>query len=906
MKQNKKLSYKKKHTKKDDTQNTKIVPEEKTPVLKNNYFNIWFVLFLIIFIGLVSFFNYLSGEFLFYFKDIGSDSLNQDYPAAVHRFNLLSESLKSNWSFYEGMGNTYINYKVTDPLSLILSLITKIGTSIFGVNFLIYGRFPRFFILSFILSGLFFYYYQRTMSIKRFSSVIGALLMTFSGYMVVGSSWGFSAYIFLAVFLLFAFEQLYVKNRWYFFPIAVLFLSNNHFILFIYTLFLFLYFLFRFFSTKEQSVKAFFIITGKMIGLAIAGVVMNMANTYYVFQKMFLSPRVSGNASYNQVLSAGDNIAEQSSLGATTILRFFSSDIIGTGSNFKGWQNYFEAPLFYIGLLTLLLVPQVFIHLNNRKKIIFGSFLGFWVLTLLFPYLRHAFLAFTGDYFRYGFDFFIPFTLLFFSIYALNKLDINFKLNLPLLVGTLLLLIILLMFPYKSIPSNAIDFNLRKIIIVLLMLYSALIYLMSNKKYKSLAQIGILILLVAELSFFTHKSYASRVPVTKTEFAKDAGGYKDGTIKAVDHLKTIDQSAFYRIEKDYQSGNAIHGSLNDAQAQGYFGTASYSSFNQLNYIRFLEEMEIIQKGDETATRWVRGFRDFPLLQTFGNVKYYFTTQENSYMIKSGFDSIATINNINVLKNKYYLPFGYTYDKYIDFEDFKTLTKYSITNQSLKIINEEFARINLAQVGFQITESLKPIENKSFNSKDEFITEIKSLIGNGNFELYKLLIIKHSVDNFKNKIALLNVFVYEEDSKIDVSQLKKVSATDTSIFIGLEKFTFLKYEQFVNDLKSDTLQITKFENSKILGSIELSESKMLFLTIPYDAGWKIKVNGQKEELSRVNIGFTGIVLPKGNHEIELYYVPQYSKLTSSISIISIILFWLFLCFDIFRKRKLRKS
>jgi len=156
------------------------------------------------------------------------------------------------------------------------------------------------------------------------------------------------------------------------------------------------------------------------------------------------------------------------------------------------------------------------------------------------------------------------------------------------------------------------------------------------------------------------------VPVTKTEFNKDKAGYADGSIKAVKYIKSIDRIPFYRIEKDYQSGNSIHGSLNDALAQGYYGTTSYSSFNQLNYVRFLEETGLIVKGDETATRWITGFRGYPLLQTFGNVKYHLSKSENPEFEKFGFEKIARKNGITILKNKFYLPFGYTYDKYIDF------------------------------------------------------------------------------------------------------------------------------------------------------------------------------------------------------------------------------------------------
>ena len=152
-----------------------------------------------------------------------------------------------------------------------------------------------------------------------------------------------------------------------------------------YSLFLLLYSIFRFIAEEKGGIKDFSILAGKMILLGITVLLMNFMQLFISFQKMFFSPRVSGNASYSSILASGQEISENSSIVGTTILRFFSSDILGTGSNFQGWSNYLEAPLFYISLLTLLIFPQVFIYLDKRKKIVFGSFLNFWILTLLIP-----------------------------------------------------------------------------------------------------------------------------------------------------------------------------------------------------------------------------------------------------------------------------------------------------------------------------------------------------------------------------------------------------------------------------------------------------------------------------------------------------------------------------------------
>ncbi len=869
--------------------------------------NVWVLAGLIITVGLIAFYKYLTLDYLFFFKDIGSDSINQNYPGLVHNVNMLKEGFFSEWSFYKGMGQNFETGLATEPYGLLRQGIDYISAIKYGSDSLIFSRFIKIFIYDFLFGGIITFLYFRTLSVKKFSAFIGALLITFSGYMVVGSGWGFSSHIFKAMFLLFAFEQLYLNKRWYFFPFAVIWLSSNVFVLYIYTVFLIIYSLFRFFSEKENKISQYIKLALKMLLLGLIGFLMNIRQLIVSFTKMYNSPRVSGNASYSDILSSGKEIAEQTDLGASTILRFYSSDVLGTGNKFQGWNNYLESPLFYIGLFTLLIAPQVFIHLSKRKKIIFGIFAAIWTSTLFIPYFRYAFLAFTGDYFRYGFDFFIPFTLLFFAIYALNELDKKFKINIILLSATILILLTGLFYPYNSIPENALNINIRNAAALLIIAYSIMLLLLSKPKYKKIAQIGIILLLLAELSYFSYTSYADREPVTKQEFKTEKAGYNDGTIEAVNYIKEINKTAFYRTEKDYQSGSAVHSSLNDALAQGYFGTTSYSSFNQLNYVRFLEETGLIQKGDETATRWLTGFRNYPLLQTFGNVKYHLSKSENPEFLKFGFDSIARIKGITVLKNRYALPFAYTYDKYIDYEDFKSLISYQISEQTLSNLYQDLSRNVEFQELNTLINKLQELLNINFPNENLFTNALKTNIGTDNTDRYLLTIKKYSVSNFKNQIALLSGFVYEKyfNKSINIDEFEKINPNDTSIIVPAVNFNFNRYKKITDELKQDSLQITDFTQSTIKGKISLRKTKLLFFTIPFDDGWKIKINDKKTKLSRINIGFTGIILPEGNHTIELYYIPKYSQLSNLISFIAILGFWSFLIYFFIKKKKLKR-
>ena len=50
----------------------------------------------------------------------------------------------------------------------------------------------------------------------------------------------------------------------------------------------------------------------------------------------------------------------------------------------------------------------------------------------------------------------------------------------------------------------------------------------------------------------------------------------------------------------------------------------------------------------------------------------------------------------------------------------------------------------------------------------------------------------------------------------------------------------------------------------------SSDKLLCFTLPYDEGWNCYVDGKKSEIVKANIGFMGIELPEGEHQIQMVY------------------------------------
>lgn len=251
--------------------------------------------------------------------------------------------------------------------------------------------------------------------------------------------------------------------------------------------------------------------------------------------QMIESPRVSGSDSYSNELLAQSMTTLDGKQLMTWITRMFSNDLLGTGSEFRGWNNYFEAPMFYVGLLALVAIPQLFNFLNKKQQILYGITLSLCFLPMIFPFFRHAFWAFTGDYYR-TFPLFFAVVILRFGMQALSFMEEKKMVNKWILLASVIVLIILLAFPYTN--DVQIDKNLRITVIIFLILNALLLFGMVKNSFQNIAQLLLLLLTCVELIVMSSReiSPSKRLAIMATDL-EEKTGYNDYTNEAVAYLR---------------------------------------------------------------------------------------------------------------------------------------------------------------------------------------------------------------------------------------------------------------------------------------------------------------------------------------------------------------------------------
>ena len=643
---------------------------------------IWLCLGIISLLVFIVFKDFILQQKIYLFKDIGSDSLNASWPWMVHSTDYISKYGIPSWSFNMGMGQNTLSFSFYDPFDYILYLFGKGNMP----HLIIYKE-----VIKIILTGFLFFKYLKLLKLTDYMAIIGSMLFAFCGYMVLGSGWFlFSFEVFNAALLLFSFEMLYQKNKWYWFALPIFFIGiSRPFNLWMYALFLFCYILFRLLEDGYKiNSKQTYLLFGKIIGISLLGLGLSAPVLLEHIQVILDSPRGSGPDSYSATLSSQPmfHTADKIEFG-TGMMRFFANDILGSGLKFKGWQNFLEAPIFYCGIASLLLFTQVFQFLNKSVKTAALILLAIWFLPIVFPYFRQAIWLFSGDYYR-TYSFFVALLLIFFSVKAFDKILTEKKVNLPTLLITLGILLVLINYNYFT-AKDVVDGGVKLFAQLSLVVYTFLIYSLSKKQNTTSYKYAFIFYLFIELAYFSWCTVNRR----DTVHAKDLQakiGYNDYSIEAINYIKQTDKT-FYRIDKNYGSTPAVHGSLNDGMVQDYFGTSSYNPFNQKYYIGYLKTMGVLSKVNELESRWSSGLINHFILESLNDVKYILS--KNGYINPTwhaSHDSIAKFGDVLVLKNKFNLPFGYGYNSYIKLSDFEKLSplQKDFTSTKTCVVNDE--------------------------------------------------------------------------------------------------------------------------------------------------------------------------------------------------------------------------
>ena len=337
------------------------------------------------------------------------------------------------------------------------------------------------------------------------------------------------------------------------------------------------------------------------------------------------------------------------------------------------------------------------------------------------------------------------------------------------------------------------------------------------------------------------------------------------TIKAI---QDDDPTSFYRIDRT--TTRADSAALNEGLALGYDQLSSYSSANNPQAIALLNSLGYSSVG-EFSTRYAEPILTVDALL---GVKYAIVEQESAgYAAKSQPSNMTSA----VYENRYALNIGIAASK--DIQNSTLQGENPFEKQ-----NELYSKI----LGRKVELYTKIEATNTENSKDTkqwSVTVPAGSIGYlyinkgasaGSYWPVELTIDQRTIKNeawrFDNNLRQI-AGVSDTPSQHTVSMgvaegYTDMPQNDEPVFYALNLEVF---EQIIDELRASELVPTVFEDGRIEGEYTAEHDGTLLLSVPYDDGWNVTINGATAKLTpAADKGLSCLNVQKGTNRIVMTY------------------------------------
>lgn len=797
--------------------------------------------------------DYLYGNDLMIFNDIGSDTWQQYIMNYTSIVNHLRDGSFSLWDFNNGLGINQFNFNLFDPF---LMLLYGVGVVLGPAHMLLYINVIQ--ILKIMVAAFAFYWFLSQFSFSVPSKMITSYAYALNGFLLVwGQHYQFgTVVIYFPLMLLFCEKFIQKKKGKALFPVMV-FLCGIYSVYFTYMCLAAtgLYLLFRILMldglTWKERIQRFL--------LGCAEMIMGVGMSLVVFLPMAevlldVSSRLESDGTGLLDFLRQCFTPYSRKFYLSMLKRMFSSNLQNGYGLAKGPQqyvmNYYEDPVLFCSTLAVFLNVQFLAVLRKAdmtkraKRVLYGVAALILVGTAL-PVGGTVFNYFTLTTQRYTFVLMTVFLLL--MAWMWDYMRKGGKLNLVLILAVTALMGWAYWCGYEQAGFQEYRTNILILTVtgILTAVCLTLLCFLKDTQIRNVI-LGVMgVVLVVNVVSEGGTNYQNRVTMKKTDvpaevMVQETQRYEemrtsdDKEIKyraeiekpqdffremyrvdladCLNYLKENDPT-FYRVEKDYISGTVSM----DSSGQGYRGISTYNSVMNGNVKEFVETC-------------------YPEL---------FFADHNHYTFWNNVDDNWLAAFLGV---KYILSGNGEPDE----------TKYKL----------------LDQVGsLYIHENVLDAQTAHFYTQDISEESLKELCTE------------------ENREELLGEAIALEDG--------------TEIGDASEIQTLKSEEQETAEQNSSVTLDAPQKDSVVTGSVHAEADGYALFMIPYEKGWSLTIDGEKAELLRGDIGFLACEVPEGDHTILLTFEAPGLKAGT----IGSVLFWILFAQSrllIIRKNKTRKS
>ncbi|WP_333645876.1 YfhO family protein [Lacrimispora sp.] len=404
----------------------------------------------------------------------------------------------------------------------------------------------------------------------------------------------------------------------------------------------------------------------------------------------------------------------------------------------------------------------------------------------------------------------------------------------------------------KLIDDEAYHFSLFYGAIILLFAYGGLINLYQKGHGRNMLILLTLGLVALEAAVNT--TVTSVTTTSRTSYIRDNQASRE-------LMEGLPELPFYRVEKVSRK------TKNDGAWLNIPTVSLFSSTANSDLSEFFKKL-----GCESSTNAYSITGSTPLVDSLLAVRYGLYSESTE---DTGTSVLVSEKDDMYLKeNSYALPLGF-------------MVPYDLEgNWRLELSNPAEVQNDLAVIlgaGSVLEEVTADITGKSLSFTPEEAGEYYVYVSNKKVEKVTVLI-GEKTKNFDNvnRGYLLELGYLNSGEEITLRN----DDNDQDLVAEVYRFLPEGLEAVHGILNTSPLNLTEQTDTRIWGTVEAERAGLLFLSIPYDKGWTILVDGKEAEPYKIFDTFLSVHVSSGFHEISLQYMPEGLKTGAMITAASI--------------------
>lgn len=835
----------------------------------------------------------------------GTDATRQ---MLLYRYLLTDEYRDLNffWSWSYGLGGdlfAQFNYYYSSSLFFLLSALVDVGTveDIIALNLpLSIGKV----FLSMVFLFLLLQYEKRSFT----ASIIGGLLYGGSATFAIYSftfDFMVDAFVWLPLLILSFHYYLKTKKPLFFIFTFAFIVASNFYFAFITTVYFMIYAIYKYTELDEPKSLRHFGKYTLRLALCYTTSIGIAAFSFFPAVYQFLN---------------SDRLAKDYEIPAAFASTFYE----------KVPQLFFMSyhSGYTIGMAVLVLVLLVSGWSIRKRELLPKKLFVLIVMSFyLIPFMYSLFNGLSAMQNRWYY--LIAFTCSFIAGYFFDEVVEKKKVWIPAILS-LAVLTCYMLWRWPDRPEAAVDYDQQLLLIGGVGIVGMVLYGRVQRKWRPVASV----LLIASLvwtgalqyyAYFTNVNEDVTGGIQQFHDYFDTVGY--GQYEGLQVSNKIKQ-----LEEEF--GRTIWDSPRMQHNSGmYYGLKTHSTYHSLiprNLHQFYKEKYNIRQTS-TVSLYHNYDNRLYLETALGNE--FYVSEAKTWYEPYGYESVYTTTDWHVRRNENKLPIGFAYpagawmteDTFDSLstpeKDQSILSAAIVKDDKLQQKPSTFNRQSLeVETLFTGTEgvtlvNMERADGNIYTVEEDAYLEVPYRKTDTIGELIVELDIKPLKDkNFTISIQDKEMLQYadkwtwsypKESFTFNLGWLYEKESVQIRLTPGMYEIRDIRiyrnsYEPLkerTSKLKQQGIENVVYDGNQLSGDVTITEDSLFFMSIPYSKGWKVMVDGKKQDIYEVNHAFIGFPLSPGEHKIEMSYISPFFKESLIISFIMLLLVAIFV-----RKRR----